>query len=118
MDNNNVRKSSVTAASETSYEDIEQVVYDDVDTKYDKMDFSSQPPQPPQRKRVTTPSHPVNTVPPTPIEEPNRPLPETPSKKSSSLISKFKPKSKKVGFNKQLFCESAPEKDCVSKSRA
>lgn len=77
-----------------SYEDIGQAVYDDVDTKYDQMDFSqSEPPLPPVRKRPVSTS--INTIPPFPIEEPSRPLPETPSKKSS-LISKLKPKPKKA----------------------
>merc|ERR1719189_344198 len=79
------------ATSGGSYEDIEQAVYDEVDVKYDKMDFSSEPPQPPIRKKPQTQ---VNTIPPTTIEEPDRPLPETPSKKS--LISKLKPKPKKA----------------------
>lgn len=81
-----------TTTTTDLYEDIEQAVYDEVDIKYDKMDFTSEPPLPPIRKR---PPSQVNTVPPTPIEEPDRPLPETPSKKSSSLISKLKPKPKK-----------------------
>ena len=75
-----------------SYEDIGQALYDDVDTKYDAMDFSNEPPQPPVRKRPQSQN--VNTIPPTPIEEPSRPLPDTPSKRPS-LISKFKSKSKK-----------------------
>ena len=80
------------AGTSASYEDIEQAVYDEVDVKYDKMDFSSaEPPLPPIRKKPQTQ---VNTIPPTPIEEPDRPLPETPSKKS--LISKLKPKPKKA----------------------
>ena len=82
----------VTTAGDL-YEDIEQAVYDEVDLRYDKMDFNSEPPLPPIRKKPLQTSQ-VNTVPPTiPIDEPDRPLPETPSKKS--LISKLKPKSKK-----------------------
>ena len=89
----NVTPMLVTTTTTTGeYEDIEQAVYDEVDIKYDKMDFTSEPPLLPIRKR---PPSQVNTVPPTPIEEPDRPLPETPSKKSSSLISKLKPKPKK-----------------------
>ncbi len=74
-----------TVANEV-YDDVIQcdMLYDDVDTKYDHMAF--EPPMPPVRKRPVPTT--VNTVPPTPVEEPNRPLPDTPSK-MPSLISKL-----------------------------
>lgn len=82
------------------YDEVIPCVYDEVDTKYDSMDFSNEPPAPPIRKRL--PTNVVNTVPPTPIEEPNRPLPQTPSKRPS-LISKFKSdKKEKVKAKKAI----------------
>ena len=80
------------------YDEVIPIVYDDVDTKYDGMDFSGEPPAPPIRKRL--PSMVANTVPPTPIEEPNRPLPQTPSKRPS-LMSKFKSDKKERGRSKK-----------------
>ena len=62
------------------YDDVMQCVYDDVDTKYDGIDFlstSNEPPVPPARKRITV----HDTIPPTiPITDPDKPLPGTPSK--------------------------------------
>lgn len=96
----NLHSISNTNLIHDSYEDIQQVVYDDVDTKYDHMDFTSnllnEAPLPPVRKRP--PSVHTNTIPPLILaEDPpppsNKPLPETPSKKS--LISKLHLKSSK-----------------------
>ena len=101
IDENNI-KDDVTI-----YDEVIPGMYDEVDTKYDVMDFNNglnnQPPAPPIRKRLPN-TNIVNTVPPTPIEEPNKALPPTPSKSSRpSLISKFKSdkkervKAKKAG---------------------
>nr|ALF84898.1 dorsal [Paracyclopina nana] len=100
----NMSVGSPEAEQATSTQDVaaelngNNELYDDVDTKYDGVDFFTDPPQPPIRKRPTPLT--VSTVPPTPIEEPvNRPLPETPAKKSS-LISKFKSDKKEKLANK------------------
>lgn len=74
------------------YDDVMQCVYDDVDTKYDGMDFTTneEPPVPPARKKMP-PTTVTNTVPPTPVvvdEEPLKPLPDTPSK-MPALIGKL-----------------------------
>ena len=55
------------------YDDVMQVVYDDVDTKYDGMTFGDDedPPLPPQRKRNMSVDLQV---------DPDKPLPGTPSK--------------------------------------
>ena len=89
MDVDEENKHDVTNLDTDVYDEVIPGVYDEVDTKYDVMDFNglNQPPAPPIRKRL--PTNIVNTVPPTPIEEPNKALPPTPSKRPS-LISKFK----------------------------
>ena len=76
-----------------AYDEVIPCVYDDVDVKYDGMEFT---PLPPVRKKPV-----IQTVPPTaPLEEPTKPLPSTPSKKPS-LISKLKPKAKQAKANKE-----------------
>ncbi|XP_040576306.1 uncharacterized protein [Lepeophtheirus salmonis] len=91
------------------YDDVMQCVYDDVDVKYDGIDFTRSPPVPPARKKVT--SHISNSAaPPVPLVVDNKdgddtdmkdkPLPETPSKFKSILSAKFpgkkdSPKKKK-----------------------
>lgn len=83
-------------AMDEAYDEVIPCVYDDVDIKYDGMEFT---PLPPVRKKPTVG---VNTVPPcttASLEEPTKPLPETPSKKPS-LISKLKPKGKQPKVSK------------------
>ena len=81
-----------------AYDEVIPCVYDDVDVKYDGMEFT---PLPPVRKKPM-----IQTVPPTacplgdPLEEPTKPLPSTPSKKPS-LISKLKPKAKQTKGSKE-----------------
>ncbi|TRY78048.1 hypothetical protein TCAL_06620 [Tigriopus californicus] len=65
------------------YDDVMQCVYDDVDTKYDCVDFSGAPPQIPTRQRKMSVE--VELITPT---SPEKPLPGTPSK-MPTLITKL-----------------------------
>ena len=84
-------KNEVHMEEEESYDEVVPCLYDDVDVKYDGVEFT---PLPPVRKKPV-----INTVPSTPVstllleEHCSKPLPSTPSKKPS-LISKLKPKAK------------------------
>ena len=87
LDSSSKNDESMELQDNEAYDEVIPLVYDDVDIKYDGIEFT---PLPPVRKKM-----PINTVPPSTLlmEEPTKPLPSTPSKKTS-LISKLKPKAK------------------------
>lgn len=87
------------------YDDVMQCVYDDVDTKYDCVDFSGAPPQIPTRQRKMSVE--VELVTPT---SPEKPLPGTPSKMPTIITKLTKKDADAIQKKKELEEQKKREK--------